>query len=354
MNPASPKRSAIRVVVVDDSDICCEVLTEQLEADGDIQVVGTAHNGRTALARLAATKPDVVTVDLNMPGMNGLALIEAIMVDDPRPILVVTGLDAKDRDLAVAATARGALELVNKARAQDEQASAALRASVRRLATVAVNRVTPTASQPVMGSTWPTPHAADQPYTPIVGFGSSAGGPQALFEILTALPSDLPAAIAITHHLPADFGSAFARLLRSQVHFDVEVAHEPIVPSPGLLVLAPGGMDLVLEAGSLRAHRPATTALLCPSVDVLLTSLAAAPGAHVGVVLSGLGLDGSAGLAAMLAAGKLTIVQHRASAAVWGMPRAALPSALEVLDTAAIGDAIVRWVRERARLRGHR
>ncbi|PRP95246.1 chemotaxis protein CheB [Enhygromyxa salina] len=341
----------IRVFIVDDSAICCQVLTEQLEADGDIRVVGAAHNGRTALAKLANARPDVVTVDLNMPGMNGLALIEAIMSADPRPIIVVTGLDAKARDLAVAATARGALELVNKIQGRDDEASAALRASVRRLAAVAVGPVAPADPDRVIGSTWPTPIAAERHITPIIGFGSSAGGPQALFEVLAALPYDLPAAIAVAHHLPADFGSAFARLVRGQVKFEVLVAHDPIVPTPGVIVLPPGGADLVLEAGALRARRPAVSPLLCPNVDVLLSSLAAGPGAHAGVVLSGLGHDGSVGLAAMLAAEKLTIVQHRASAAVWGMPRAALPSALEVLETHAIDDALVRWVRERTQVR---
>lgn len=337
----------IRVLVVDDSDICAEVLSEQLEADGDIEVVDTANSGRWALAKLAKANPDVVTVDLNMPGMNGLGLIEQIMSSDPRPIIVVTGLDAHERDLAVAATTRGALELVNKVGPEDTEASAALRASVRRLATIVVCRIAPKSARPVIGSTWPEPRVDDRRFTPIIGFGSSAGGPKALFEVLDGLPSELPATIAVAHHLPPDFASAFARLLRSRIHFGIRVAHNPIEPEPGILVLPPGGTDLVFEGGLLQARRSVPRALICPCVDVLLTSLAAAPGAHVGIVLSGLGDDGRVGLAAMQAAGKLTIVQHRASAAVWGMPRAALPSALAVLANNEIGDAITRWLGER-------
>jgi two-component system chemotaxis response regulator CheB len=170
-----------------------------------------------------------------------------------------------------------------------------------------------------------------------------------LLEVLDALPCDLPATIAIAHHLPPDYALAFARLLRSQTHFEIRVADQPIEPEPGLLVLAPSGADLVFEAGRLQARPGAAHALLCPRVDVLLTSLAIAPGAHVAVVLSGLGDDGSVGLAAMRAAGKLTIVQHRACAAVWGMPRAALPSALEVLHTNEIDGAITRWLGARTR-----
>jgi two-component system, chemotaxis family, protein-glutamate methylesterase/glutaminase len=198
-------------------------------------------------------------------------------------------------------------------------------------------------------STWPAPRASDSDVTPIIGFGSSAGGQQPLLEILAALPRDLPAAIAVAHHLPPDYALAFARLLRSQTHFEIQLAERAIEPNPGVLVLAPSGADLVLEAGLLQARLGAAQALLCPRVDLLLTSLAASPGAHVGVVLSGLGDDGSVGLAAMRAAGKLTIVQHRACASVWGMPRAALPSALEVLHTHQIDGAITRWLTPRTR-----
>lgn len=340
----------IRVLLVDDSEICRELLTEQLEADGDIRVVETAASGQQALAKLAAANPDVVTVDLNMPGMDGLTLIETIMRNDPRPIIVVTGLDARERDLAVAATERGALGLVNKVGPEDVLASKAIRASVRSLAGAVVQRTVPAVVEPPVGAKWPLVRADDRRHTPIVAFGSSAGGPKALFEILDALPPTLPAALAVAHHLPADFVSAFARLLRSRVHYDVQIADAPLVPEPTVLVLAPGGANLVLDDGRFCPRPSATGALACPSVDMLFHSLAQAPGAHVGVVLSGLGDDGSRGLRAMQAAGKLTIAQHRATATVWGMPRAALASAVEVLNTHEIDDVITAWVAERGRV----
>lgn len=334
----------IRVMVVDDSLICSELLTDQLEADGDIEVVETASSGAEALERLGPANPDVVTVDLNMPGMDGLTLIETIMSRDPRPIIVVTGLDARERDLAVAATERGALELVNKAAADDESASEAIRASVRRLSTVAVKKVAPRAEAADAKSDWPKPRPEDAGHLPILGFGSSAGGPKALFEILAGLPRDLRAAIAVAHHLPPDFVSAFSRLLLSRASFTVEVAHEPVVPEPGVLVLAPGGSDLVFSQGAFRAQRPQAGSTACPRVDVLFESLARAAGPHVGVVLSGLGDDGARGLATMQGAGKLTIVQHRATATVWGMPRAAMGAAAEVLNTHEIDGVLCRWL----------
>lgn len=337
----------IRVLVVDDSLICSELLADQLEADGDIEVVETASSGEEALERLGPTNPDVVTVDLNMPGMDGLTLIETIMARDPRPIIVVTGLDAHERDLAVAATERGALDLVNKAAADDEVSSAAIRESVRKLANVAVAPLTPRGAAAATANEWPAPRPGDLDQLPVIGFGSSAGGPKALFEILAALPPDLPAAIAVAHHLPPDFVSAFSRLLVSRARFSVIVAHEPKKPERGVLILAPGGSDLALVDGMLCAVRPAPGSLATPRIDTLFESLATAPGAHVGVVLSGLGDDGSRGLAQMRDTGKLTIAQHRATATVWGMPRAAMGAAVEVLNTHEIDDTIVRWLKQR-------
>jgi two-component system chemotaxis response regulator CheB len=337
----------IRVLVVDDSEICRELLTDQLEADGDIKVVDTASSGAEALAKLAAVNPDIITVDLNMPGMDGLTLIERIMREDPRPIVVVTGLDARERDLAVAATERGALGLVSKVGPDDLAAAAEIRSSVRWLSEVEVSRSLPALPEPALDSKWPAPRPGDQLTTPIVAFGSSAGGPKALFEILDALPASLPAALCVAHHLPPDFVSAFARLLHSRIHFEVRIITEPRAPEPTVLALAPGGSDLVFENGMFRARPAVSGSLTVPSVDVLLGSLAEVPGAHVGVVLSGLGDDGSRGLKAMRASGKLTIAQHRATATVWGMPRAALSSAVEVLNTHEIDDVIVKWVHER-------
>ena len=342
--------SRIRVLVVDDSEICGELLTAQLEADGDIEVVDTASSGLAALTKLARANPDVVTVDLNMPGMNGLALIEQIMSRDPRPIIVVTGLDAHERDLAVAATARGALELVNKRGAGDLEASAALRASVRRLAGVAVGRIPTTPRGATLGSSWPPPRAANRHVTPIVGFGSSAGGPKPLFDILDALPPTCPATTAVAHHLPPDFAAAFARLLRSQVHFGIRVADAPVDPTPGTWwCRPPAAIWRSRPVGSWppSCHRVAAVSARRRVVE----PLAAAPGAHVGVVLSGLGDDGgprARGHARGRQADNRPGPRQRCRC-LGHATRAALPSALEALDTSEIASAITRWLAQRTR-----
>jgi two-component system chemotaxis response regulator CheB len=334
----------IRVMVVDDSPICRGVLTEQLQRDGDIEVVGEADCGERALDRLDALAPDVVTVDIQMPGIGGLETIEAIMNRQPRPVLVVTGLDAREHDLAVAATRRGALALANKAALDDVVGADHLRTSVRRLAAAQLR--TGGSKGEHVALAWPTPRPSRA--LPIIGIGCSAGGPKALAELLDRLPDDLGACIAIANHLPADFVSAYARLLETQHPFEVRLATKPIEPEPGTIVMAPGGCDLVWAEGRLVGQRSRPDALWCPRVDTLLDSLAFAPGAHVGVILSGLGTDGTRGLEVMRAQQKLTIVQDRASAAVWGMPRAALGAAIEVLPTGEIAAVLQRWLAARA------
>ncbi len=335
----------IRVLVVDDSPLCREVLTDQLEHEGDIMVAGEAESGEQAIDRIAELAPDVVTLDIQMPGMGGLAAIEALMVHFPRPILVVTGLDTRERDLAVAATRRGALALASKAAYSDLVGAAHLRTSVRRLAAIRVDARDPGERSQRTRVAWPNP--APSSATPILAIGCSAGGPKALAELLDELPPNLAACLAVANHLPADFVSAYARLLETQHHFAVTLAHTPVEPERGTIVLAPGGCDLVYSAGRLVGVPSSPDAIWCPRVDALFESLAQAPGAHVGVVLSGLGNDGTRGLAAMRSADKLTIVQDRASASVWGMPRAALGSATEVLATAAMPELLLRWLASR-------
>lgn len=340
----------IRVLLVDDSEVCREILREQLERERDIVIVGEAASGEQALALLPTLAPDLITLDVQMPGMGGLATIETVMTTHPRPILVVTGLDVRQRDLAVAATRRGALGIAAKLPLDDLVGAAQLRAHVRRLASLRVELRDPGERSGRARVAWPSPSHPDDPpggALPIVAIGCSAGGPKALSELLDLLPRDLAACLAIANHLPPDFVSAFARLLATQHGFAVEVATRPIAPARGLLVLAPGGCDLAWEAGKLLGRRARPDAIWCPRVDVLFETLAAAPGAHVGVVLSGLGSDGAQGLAAMRARDKLTIVQDQASAAVWGMPRAALGSAVEVLPTPRIADVIVQWLGSR-------
>lgn len=347
----------IRVLVVDDSEICREVLADQLEADGDIEVVAMADGGKAGLAELAREEVDLVTVDIQMPGMSGLELIEVIMDRSPIPIIVVTSLDERDQDLALEATTRGALLLARKASAGEEEAAEELRANVRRLAEVEVSRIEPKPAESASASQSMSSAAVSDVRPrgawssrrpPIVGIGSSAGGQNALFEILGRLPPEFPGCLAVAQHLPPEFVSAFARLIRSRSGYEVLIAREPVDPEPRAVVLAPGGHDLVYEDAKLVAKPCRVGEANRPRIDNLFVSLAKASDDHVGVLLSGMGTDGAAGLLAMRKAGKLTICQDRNSAAVWGMPGAAvaMDAADEVLPPEGIGATLTAYALE--------
>ncbi|MCA9684866.1 MAG: response regulator, partial [Myxococcales bacterium] len=304
----------IRVLVVDDSEICRELLADQLEADGDIEVVAMADGGRTGLAHLQQFEVDLVTVDIQMPGMSGLELIEAIMDRKPVPIIVVTSLDEREQDLALEATTRGALLLARKASVEDTETAAELRVNVRKLAGVEVARI-PAGAQP-SAKPKQRPHERSMALRaaginprriPVVGVGSSAGGQNALFEILGLLPPNFHGCLAVAQHLPPEFVPAFARLIRSRTGYEVKIASEPVVPEPRLLVLAPGGSDLVYESGRLLSQPCREGEANRPRIDVLLRSLAdvgVAPEDVDVIVLSHLHFDHAGGLLSAWEEGK--------------------------------------------------
>ena len=329
----------VRVVIVDDSAICRALLRDALEADGDIDVVGEAANAVDALTLARTCAPSLVTMDIHMPGIDGLEAVARLMAETPCPILVVTGLPADPTDTIVfEATRRGALDVVAKPVAGDRVAARALRERVRFLARV-----------PVVRHLAPTPRPAAS-FAPtrapirIAGLVASAGGPTALAAVLAELPRELPLCLAVVQHLPVGFAAAFARFLASRTALTVCIADGATAAAPGTVVLAPDDRHLVaisasrlgvIDSPACGGHRPAG--------DVLLRSLAQIHGARcAGVVLSGIGKDGSDGLGAIRAAGGVTIAQDAATSAVFGMPRAAVEcgAALHVLAIDAIGPAL--------------
>ena len=336
----------MRVLVVDDSAIAREVLADQLEEDGDLRVVGTAADGDAAIAAVADLRPDVVTMDIQMPGGGGLEAIEQIMARHPVPIVVVSARARDDQTLPFEAVSRGALEVAVKP-ASDADA-AALRAAVRRVAGIPVIphvRALRVARQLPMPIIKPPPNAPR-----VVGLASSAGGPAALDVVLGALPATLPACVAVVQHLPPGFVASFATYLRSRTPLEV-VLVEPGVPQevkPGRLVLAAGDHHLVavsprmfsaVNDPPLRGHRPSAT--------MMFSSLARVHGDRaLGVILTGIGDDGATGLAELREKGALTIGQDEATSAVYGMPAAAVKAGAvaRVLPLPEIAGAIRRAV----------
>lgn len=348
MSRTSPETrpAPVRVLVVDDSPICRALLSEALEAEGDIHVVARAEDGTEALALAGLHAPELVTMDVRMPGLDGLATLSRLMAERPTPVLVVTELPTgRDASLVFDAVRRGALEVAAKPVAGDESAARALRSRVRALARVPVVRHP---SPRLLHAREPGASIERGPVK-IVAIGASAGGPAALASLLDALPASFRGCIAIAQHLPVGFAAPFARYLATRTALRVLLADRPVAAAPGTVVLAADDAHLVArgpdrlgpsDAPAHGGHRP--------SVDVLFRSMAEHLGGRAaGVLLTGIGKDGAEGLLAMRAAGAVTIAQDEASSVVFGMPRAAieLGAAERVLPLEAMASVLLALVR---------
>ncbi|HZH02967.1 MAG TPA: chemotaxis protein CheB, partial [Myxococcaceae bacterium] len=281
---------AIRVLVADDSATVREVLVSVMEKDVRFDVVGHAHTGLEAVRLARSLKPDVITMDVQMPEMDGLAATERIMAEAPCRILMVCAVsESHEVDLSIRAIAAGALEVVAKPSGRGP--------SMFDWGRQVANAVWLMSEVPVISRAWPTaPRQA--PRLPrgrvdAVGLVSSTGGPPALAHILGALPSTFPAPILIAQHMAPGFSAGLRRWLGSVCSLKVVAAQDRTPCAPGQVLLPPDGHDLEVDAGG-RVRLRRNESLLCPSGDRLLASLARAFRERaVGVVLSGMGSDGA-------------------------------------------------------------
>ncbi len=339
-----PSQTPIRVAVVDDSALMRRIITSALSGAPDIEVVGTACDAIEARNLIKACNPDVVTLDVAMPGMNGLDFLRKIMELRPTPVIMVSNLTAEGAETSVSALQIGAIDVVQKPQGKEGmesfggmlQAKVRLAASAR--ATLSRRRtpeeVAPRAVQAVAR------HASSRG---LIAIGASTGGVSALSRLLAALPDDLPP-IVIVQHMPKGYPERFASRLRAELRRDISEAHAGEIIGHGAIRMAPGDRHLRIERRSgggiqteLEDGPPVTGHR--PSVDVLFESVARALGSKaMGVILTGMGRDGSTGLAAMHRAGAICLGQDRDSSVVWGMPRAALE--MNALDEEASLDAL--------------
>lgn len=309
----------VRVLIVDDSPSMRAVIRHRLEADAEIVVVAEAGDPFEARDAIKALSPDVVTLDVNMPGMDGLDFLERLMRLRPTPVVMVSSEVGSGAAAAVEALAIGAFDCVPKPTlGQSDAPFPELGAKVKAAARAPIARRAPRTAVPAAREYCPNDR--------IVGIGASTGGVDALIALLSAYPRDCPATV-ITQHMPASFTASFARRLDQTCAATVEVARDGAPLEPGRVYVAPGGpahLEIVgrrlpscrLAPGEPRSgHRP--------SVDVLFSSLAALGARAVGVILTGMGADGAAGLLEMRRAGATTIGQDEATCLVYGMPRVA-------------------------------
>ncbi len=324
-------KKPLRVIVVDDSPICRGVLKDILEASGDIIVAGEVGDGYAAVAMAKELDPDLVTMDLDMPGVDGLETIELLMAEKPVPILVVTGEPVgPGSDLVFEAVNRGALDLLAKPSITNHVQSEHIRNHVRALAQIPVFQRVASAVDAAGGDPHPSwrRFSAGAPLHPtsrFVALAAGAGGSRAVASVLRAMPPDFPAPIAVAQHLPGGFTEGYASFLGSQCRLRVVVVGaESVAAAPGVVYIAQEGGHLACEGGRVASVKGAPVDGSRPSATMLLRSVAVAYGdAGVGVVLSGLGSDGAAGAVAIREAGGLTIAED-AHARPEEMPRAAV------------------------------
>ncbi|CAA7625224.1 chemotaxis response regulator protein-glutamate methylesterase [Magnetospirillum sp. UT-4] len=344
--------SKIRVIVVDDSALMRQMLTTILSSDPGIEVVGTAPDPLVAREKIKALNPDVLTLDVEMPRMDGLAFLEKLMTLRPMPVVMVSSLTERGAEVTMKALELGAVDVFCK---PSDIAEGGLMAHGRELIdkvkSAALARVRPLGDRPASAAPRLSVTTIYKSTDRLVAIGSSTGGVEALRDIILALPADSPP-IVVTQHIPPKFSASFAQRLDGLAAVRVKEAAEGERLVAGHVFIAPGDRHLAVRrsGAQLITHvydGPLVTGHK-PSVNVLFHSVAEACGAKaVGVILTGMGRDGAEGLLAMRQAGAATIGEDEGSCVVYGMPKAAyeLGAVERELPLSRIADEVLRLCR---------
>lgn len=337
-----------RVLVVDDSAIVRKVLSDILSAQPDLEVVGTAPDPYVARDKILALAPDVLTLDIEMPRMDGLTFLRRIMRFHPLPVIVISSLAQSSTKSAMEALTEGAVDVL--AKPGGPYSVGDLKEDLPRRVRAAARSRMPAGQAALSPVRVPT-RALDAQGAlrqMVIALGASTGGTQAIERVLTALPAAMPP-IVITQHIPPVFSAAFAERLNKVCALEVREAKGGEMLSPGVAWIAPGDRHLLLDkAGAGWRIRLDDSPKVCyqrPSVDVMFRSVSAALGpAALGVLMTGMGSDGAEGLLTMRRAGGETVAQDEESCVVFGMPREAirLGAAGHVLSLEAIGPLVLQ------------
>jgi two-component system chemotaxis response regulator CheB len=352
--------TAKTVLVVDDSALIRAVVRDLIGELEGFEVIGTAGDGSEALAAVKALTPDIVTLDVEMPGMDGLAVLARIMRESPRPVIMLSGAEtAGGIDVTLRALDLGAVDFVRKLAAgsgqqaaMSERLHAALKAAAQ-ANIVAVSRQTPLFTPVIRESTSMSALSARA----AVAVAASTGGPRALTEFLGSVPSEIDAALLIVQHMPRGFTAGLAKRLTQATQMDVREAKDGDRLIAGRAYVAPGGRHMKVVPGNDGAHialddGPAMWGVK-PAADPLFISVAKVfADASCGVVLTGMGRDGALGLSAIREGGGGAIVQDKDSSAVYGMPHEALThaGADRICAPAAMGAALAELLAARAKV----
>lgn len=366
-----PSAPQIRVLVVDDSAIVRKVLTSILDAEPDIEVVGAAPDPYIARDKILRLKPDVLTLDIEMPRMDGLTFLDRIMKYHPLPVIMISSLAQSSTRASLEALSRGAVDVLAKPGGPysvgdlkgdlPRRVRAAANAKLGGLLTgKSENAGTSPVNTPYVENALSGADQLDSKHVPatafsqsmLVAIGASTGGTTAIERVLSALPDGLPPMV-VAQHIPAGFSAAFAERLNRVCAMEVREARNGDQTRPGLVLIAPGNrhMRVHQQAGGWRIllDDGPKVCYQRPSVDVLFRSVAEEAGSRaIGVILTGMGADGAEGLLAMRRAGARTCAQDEDSSVVFGMPREAIErgAAEAVLPISRIGPRLIELCRQ--------
>lgn len=317
----------IKVLVVDDSAVVRKIFSEELSKYPDIHVIGVAPDPYVAREKIVNLKPDVITLDIEMPRMDGLTFLKKLMKYYPLPTIIVSSLTPQGGKLTLEAMEIGAVDVIGKPGAAYTvgDMSAQLAEKIRAASLVRLTKRDDSISGRATGEPL---RALAKTSNKVIAIGASTGGTQALKEVLTKMPPNSPG-IVIVQHMPANFTTAFAARLNDLSQISVKEAEDNDSVTPGTALLAPGNFHMILRRSGGRYYVEVKTGPMVhhqrPAVDVLFKSTAKYAGANaIGVILTGMGADGAEGLLEMKNAGARTIAQDEKSSVVFGMPKEAI------------------------------
>lgn len=356
----------IRILIVDDSAFMRKALSKMLETDPEIEIIGTARNGEEGVEKVLALKPDLVTMDIEMPCMDGLTALRKIMEKEPTPVMMVSSISTEGAQATLEALDLGAVDFIPKQSSFvsldiikiREELIGKIKNIARRksilMTRFRLNRgLRGTTGGKPFGSAVTSPRKIlkrRQHPIGIIAIGSSTGGPPALQETISKLPRNLPVGVIVSQHIPAAFTKSLAERLNSMSLVTVREAEDGERLEPGLVLIAPGGQHLTVEKRGSQPHvkistEPADT-LYKPCVDVTMTSVAKSFGSTaMGVILTGMGNNGVVGIQDLKAGGGVVIAQNEETCVVYGMPRAVIEAKLvdHVAPLDAVTDEILSY-----------
>ena len=338
----------INVLIVDDSAVVRKVMTEELSRYEDINIVGTAVDPYVARDKIVKLKPDVITLDMEMPRMDGLSFLAKLMKHYPMPVVVLSSLTPKNSEIALKALDLGAIEVLCKPGAaySTQDISRSLARAIRAAASARIDRTE--IKKKVAGKKLNYESLLSQTTHKVVAIGASTGGTKAIEAVLRQMPGTLPGTV-IVQHMPENFTRSFAERLNEICEMEIREAKDGDHVVPGVALIAPGNHHMVLKRSGaqylVRLKDGPRVHYQRPAVDVLFQTVARVAGKNaVGTLLTGMGADGAKGLLAMHKAGAFTIAQDESTSVVFGMPKEAikLGAADKVLPLYEVSGSIIK------------